>query len=109
MSNLNDYNNPGNGPENNGGNNGDNNNDNNGDNTTTDSHIPTIGGGNDLFITAINGGINIAVAKPQYVRVLTATGAIIFNGYITTAADVNLPTQGIYVISGENEVQKIFY
>jgi hypothetical protein len=90
-------------------NNGDNNNDNNGDNTTTDSHIPTIGGGNDLFITAINGGINIAVAEPQYVRVLTATGAIIFNGYITTAADVNLPTQGIYVISGENEVQKIFY
>ena len=82
---------------------------NNGDNTTTDSHIPTIGGGNDLFITAINGGINIAVAEPQYVRVLTATGAIIFNGYITTAADVNLPTQGIYVISGENEVQKIFY
>ena len=84
-------------------------NDDNGDNTTTDSHIPTVGGGNDLFITAINGGINIAVAEPQYVRVLTATGAIIFNGYITTAADVNLPTQGIYVISGENEVQKIFY
>lgn len=90
-------------------NNGDNNNDNNGDNTTTDGHIPTVGGGNNLFITAINGGINIAVATPQYVRVLTATGAIIFNGYITTAADVNLPTQGIYVISGENEVQKIFY
>ena len=90
-------------------NNGDNNNDNDGDNTTTDSHIPTVGGGNDLFITAINGGINIAVAEPQNIRVLTATGAIIFNGYITTAADVNLPTQGIYVISGENEVQKIFY
>ena len=79
------------------------------DNSTTGGNVPTVGGGNDLFITAINGGINIAVAEPQYVRVLTATGAIIFNGYITTAADVNLPTQGIYVISGENEVQKIFY
>jgi hypothetical protein len=82
---------------------------NNGDNTTTGNRIPTVGGGNDMFITAIDGGINIAVAAPQNVRVLTATGAIIFNGYITTAADVNLPTQGIYVISGENEVQKIFY
>ena len=79
------------------------------DNSTTGGNVPTVGGGNDLFITAINGGINIAVAEPQNVRVLTATGAIIFNGYITTAADVNLPTQGIYVISGENEVQKIFY
>lgn len=79
------------------------------DNSTTGGNVPTVGGGNNLFITAINGGINIAVATPQYVRVLTATGAIIFNGYITTAADVNLPTQGIYVISGENEVQKIFY
>ena len=79
------------------------------DNSTTGGNVPTVGGGNNLFITAINGGINIAVAEPQYVRVLTATGAIIFNGYITTAADVNLPTQGIYVISGENEVQKIFY
>ena len=88
--------------------NGDNNNDDN-NNPDTGSHTPTVGGGNDMFITAIDGGINIAVAAPQYVRVLTATGAIIFNGYITTAADVNLPTQGIYVISGENEVQKIFY
>ena len=88
--------------------NGDNNNDDN-NNPDTGSHTPTVGGGNDMFITAIDGGINIAVAAPQYVRVLTATGAIIFNGYITTAADANLPTQGIYVISGENEVQKIFY
>ena len=71
--------------------------------------MPTINGNNELYITAIDGGINIAVVTPQYVRVLTATGAIIFNGYITTAADVNLPTQGIYVISGENESQKIFY
>ncbi len=85
------------------------NNDNPEDDTITGGHVPTINGNNELYITAIDGGINIAVVAPQYVRVLTATGAIIFNGYITTAADVNLPTQGIYVISGENESQKIFY
>ena len=85
------------------------NNDNPEDGTITGGHVPTINGKNELYITAIDGGINIAVVAPQYVRVLTATGAIIFNGYITTAADVNLPTQGIYVISGENESQKIFY
>lgn len=86
-----------------------NSNDNPEDDTITGGHVPTINGNNELYITAIDGGINIAVVAPQYVRVLTATGAIIFNGYITTAADVNLPTQGIYVISGENESQKIFY
>lgn len=79
------------------------------DATTTDTKTPTVGGGNHMFITPIDGGINIAVVAPQYVRVITATGAIIFNGYITNHADVNIPTKGIYVISGENESQKIFY
>ena len=79
------------------------------DGTTTDTKTPTVGGGNHMFITPIDGGINIAVVAPQYVRVITATGAIIFNGYITNHADVNIPTKGIYVISGENESQKIFY
>ena len=80
-----------------------------GDGTTTDTKTPTVGGGNHMFITPIDGGINIAVVAPQYVRVITATGAVIFNGYITNHADVNIPTKGIYVISGENESQKIFY
>ena len=79
------------------------------DATTTDTKTPTVGGGNHMFITPIDGGINIAVVAPQYVRVITATGAVIFNGYITNHADVNIPTKGIYVISGENESQKIFY
>ena len=71
--------------------------------------IPTVGGGNDLFITAIEGGINIAVAEPQMVKVMSSTGAVLFAGYITTATDVQLPTHGIYIVSGENEVQKIMH
>ena len=77
--------------------------------TTGGGNVPTVGGGNDLFITAISGGINVAVAAPQQVRVISSTGAVLFNGYISTAADVILPTKGVYVICGENEVQKIFF
>ena len=83
--------------------------DNNGDGTTTGGHIPTVGGGNDLFITAIGGGLNIAVAEPQMVKVMSSTGAVLFAGYVTTATDVQLPTHGIYIVSGENEVQKIMH
>ena len=75
----------------------------------TSGHIPTVGGGNDLFITAIEGGINIAVAEPQMVKVMSSTGAVLFAGYVTTATDVQLPTHGIYIVSGENEVQKIMH
>lgn len=77
--------------------------------TTGGGNVPTVGGGNDLFITAINGGINIAVAAPQHVRVITSTGAAIFSGYVTTAVDVSLPTNGVYVVAGETEVHKVFY
>ena len=77
--------------------------------TSGGGHIPTVGGGNDLFITAIEGGINIAVAEPQMVKVMSSTGAVLFAGYITTATDVQLPTHGIYIVSGENEVQKILF
>ena len=83
------------------------------DNTSTDvnpgGHIPTVGGGNDLFITATVAGINIAVAEPQQVRVMSATGAIIYSGMVQTAVDVTLPTTGVYVITGENEVHKILH
>ena len=72
-------------------------------------HIPTVGGGNDLFITATVAGVNIAVAEPQQVRVMSATGAIIFSGMVQTAVDVALPTTGVYVITGENEVHKILH
>ena len=81
----------------------------NGNQNGTSGHIPTVGGGNDLFITAIEGGINIAVAEPQMVKVMSSTGAVLFAGYITTATDVQLPTHGIYIVSGENEVQKIMH
>jgi hypothetical protein len=86
------------------GNNGDPNN-----GTTTGSHTPTIGGGNSLFITAIDGGINIAVAAPQHLRVVSATGVMLYNDYVTDNVDVQLPVNGIYVVQGENEAQKIFY
>lgn len=78
-------------------------------NTTTGSHTPTVGGGDNLFVTAINGGINIAVAQPQFIRVISATGNILYNGYVTDNVNVPLPINGIYVIKGENEVQKIFF
>ena len=83
--------------------------DNNDDGTMTGGNIPTVGGGNDLFITATVAGINIAVAEPQHVRVMSATGAIIFSGMVQTAVDVALPTTGVYVITGENEVHKILH
>ena len=88
-----------------GGNNG------NGDGgvTTGGGNVPTVGGGNDLFITAISGGINVAVAAPQQVRVISSTGAVLYNGWVSTSVDVALPIDGIYIVSGENEVQKILY
>lgn len=83
------------------------------DNTATDvnpgGNIPTVGGGNDLFITSTATGINIAVAEPQQVRVLSSTGAVLFSGMVQTAVDVFLPTAGVYVITGENEVHKILH
>ena len=83
--------------------------DDSGNGTTTGGNMPTVGGGNDLFITSIAGGINIAVAAPQYLRVLSSTGALLFSGMVQTSVDVTLPANGVYVIAGENEVQKILY
>ena len=83
--------------------------DDNNDGTATGGNIPTVGGGNDLFITSTVEGINIAVAEPQYVRVLSSTGAVLYSGMIQTAVDVALPTTGVYVITGENEVHKILH
>ena len=81
-------------------------------NTNTDVNqggIPTVGGGNDLFITTIEKGINVAVAAPQHVRVLSSTGTVIYSGMIQTALDIQLPSLGMYVVSGEKEVQKVMY
>ena len=83
--------------------------DNNGNQNGTSGHIPTVGGGNDLFITSIEGGINVAVAAPQYVRVLSSTGSVIYSVLIQTALDIPLPCVGVYVVSGEKEVQKVMY
>ena len=83
--------------------------DNNGNQNGTSGHIPTVGGGNDLFITTIEEGINVAVAAPQHVRVLSSTGAVIYSGMIQTTLDIPLPCVGVYVVSGENEVQKVLY
>ena len=83
------------------------------ENTPTDNNhggnIPTVGGGNDLFITSTATGINIAVAEPQQVRVMSATGAIIYSGMVQTAVDVFLPTAGVYVVAGDKEVHKILH
>jgi hypothetical protein len=62
-----------------------------------------------MFITGIAGGINIAVAAPQFVQVVNATGHIIYCGYVANNVDVLLPMNGIYVVKGENEAQKIFF
>lgn len=82
------------------------------ENAATDNQqggIPTVGGGNSLFITSIDGGINVAVAEPQHVRVLSSTGALLYNGWVENAVDVAIPTTGVYVVAGESEVQKILY
>ena len=80
-----------------------------GNGTTTGGNIPTVGGGNDLFITKTAGGINVAVAAPQQVRVLSSTGAVLYSGMVQTSVDVAIPTTGVYVVAGENEAQKILY
>ena len=77
--------------------------------TTTGGNIPTVGGGNDMFITKTAGGINVAVAAPQQVRVISSTGAVLYSGMVQTSVDVTIPTTGVYVVTGENEAQKILY
>ena len=80
-----------------------------GNGTITGGNIPTVGGGNDLFITKTTIGINIAVAAPQQVRVISSTGAVLYSGMVQTSVDVAIPTTGVYVVTGENEAQKILY
>ena len=77
--------------------------------TTTGGHMPTVGGGHSMFITGVDGGINVAVATPQQVRVISATGTILYSGYVNDNVDIPLPINGIYIVKGETEVQKIFY
>ena len=77
--------------------------------TTTGGHMPTVGGGHDMFITGTDNGINVAVASPQMVYVVTTTGAVIYRGYVESNINIPLPISGIYIVKGENEVQKIFY
>ena len=77
--------------------------------TTTGGHMPTVGGGHDMFITGTDNGINVAVASPQMVYVVTPAGTIIYRGYVEGNINIPLPMSGIYIVKGENEVQKIFY
>lgn len=76
---------------------------------TQNGNVPTISGGSDIFVTEVASGINIAVATPQYVRVLSSAGALLYNGMVETSVDVNLPNNGIYVVAGENNSIKIMY
>ena len=76
---------------------------------TQNGNVPTINGGSDIFVTEVAGGINIAVAAPQYVRVLSSAGALLYNGMVETSVDVNLPNNGIYVVAGENTSIKIMH
>ena len=84
-------------------------NDDNDDNSEAGSgNTPTIGGDNTLFITTTQWGINVAVKEPQFVRVISATGTVIYSGMVHTAVDVTIPTTGVYMVAGENEVQKLW-
>jgi hypothetical protein len=77
------------------------------DNTTTgNGNMPTISGSSDMLITATSTGINIAVATPQFVRVVTSNGALIYSGMILDNIDVPISTNGIYIVAGENTSQK---
>ena len=79
------------------------------DDVETGGHVPTINGGSDIFVTSVAEGINIAVSEPQYVGVFSATGQLVYNGWVETAVDVNLATNGVYVIVGENETVKAIF
>lgn len=84
--------------------------DNNGDDTPTGGeHVPTVGGGSDIFVTSVAEGINISVSEPQYVGVFSATGALLYNGWVETSVDVNLVVNGVYVVVGENNSVKVIY
>lgn len=72
-------------------------------------NIPTINGGSDIFVTTIANGINIAVAAPQLVRVLSSSGALLFNGWVESSVDVTIPGNGIFVVSGENTSLKVLH
>jgi hypothetical protein len=80
------------------------------DNTTTgNGNMPTISGSSDMLITATSTGINIAVATPQFVRVVTSNGALIYSGMILDNIDVPISTNGIYIVAGENTAQKFMW
>ena len=80
------------------------------DNTTTgNGNMPTISGSSDMLITATSTGINIAVATPQFVRVVTSNGALIYSGMILDNIDVPISTNGIYIVAGENTTQKFMW
>lgn len=83
--------------------------DNNGNDTPTGGHTPTVGGGSDIFVTSVAEGINIAVSEPQYVGVFSANGALLYNGWVETAVNVNLVSNGVYVVVGENNSVKVVY
>lgn len=83
---------------------------NNDDDTQTGGeHVPTINGGSDLFVTSVAEGINIAVGEPQYVGVFSATGQLIYSGWVETSVDVELVVDGVYVVVGENTSLKVLY
>ena len=83
--------------------------DNNDDTQTGGEHVPTINGGSDLFVTSVAEGINIAVGEPQYVGVFSATGQLIYSGWVETSVDVELVVDGVYVVVGENTSLKVLY
>lgn len=79
------------------------------DDVETGGHVPTINGGSDLFVTSVAEGINIAVSEPQAVGVFSATGQLIYSGWVETSVNVNLVVDGVYVVVGENTSVKIIY
>ncbi len=83
--------------------------DNSGNGTPTGEHIPTIGGDASMLVSAIEGGVNVTVFAPQYIRVVTITGNVIFSGFVQDDVNISLPTKGIYIVGGETEVKKILY
>ena len=78
------------------------------DNTTTgNGNMPTISGNSDMLVTTTTTGINVAVATPQFVRVYTTNGSVIYAGMVNDNINIPLNSTGIYMVAGENTVQKI--
>jgi hypothetical protein len=67
---------------------------------------PTISGDKSLLVYTIDGGVKLVPIAPQQVLIYNSAGQLVVNQYLTEEVEVKL-LEGIYLIKGEKEAQKI--